>query len=81
MGNLGPGFPLFFELMKYLCYYLAIITAIYFVPVAINITKARDEITLNDVALSESTISMFSYGAFVHRAGKESYTQDDLEKR
>jgi hypothetical protein len=55
--------------MKYLCYYLAIITAIYFVPVAINITKARDEITLNDIALSESTISMFSYGAFVHRAG------------
>ena len=67
--------------MRYLCIYLAIITCIYFVPVAINISKAQEEMTINDIAPSESTISMFSYGAFVHRSGKESFTLEDLEKR
>ena len=37
LGDLGAGFPLFFEFMRYLCFYLFIITAIYFVPVAMNI--------------------------------------------
>jgi hypothetical protein len=67
--------------MRYLCIYLAIITCLYFVPVAFNITKAQEEMTINDIDLSESTISMFSYGAFVHRSGKESFTVEDLEKR
>jgi capsule polysaccharide export protein KpsE/RkpR len=81
LGDLGAGFPLFFEFMRYLCIYLFIITALYFVPVALNIVRAQEELGMNEIELSESTLSMFSYGAFVHRSGDDSFTISDYEKR
>lgn len=57
------------------------LTVLYFVPVALNIVKAREELEVEEIGLSESTLTMFSYGAFVNRLGKESYSQEDIDKR
>ena len=67
--------------MRYLCIYLGILTIVYFVPVAMNILKAQEELSLRDLELSESSISLFSYGAFVHRSGTDSFTINDYMKR
>jgi hypothetical protein len=72
LGDLGPGFPLFFEFMRYLVIYLLILTMLYFVPVALNILRALNELNLEDIELNESSITLFSYGAFVRRNGTES---------
>jgi len=44
LGDLGPGFPLFFIFMKYLTIYLIILSLIYFLPMAILINNALGEI-------------------------------------
>ena len=43
LGSMGPGFPLFFIFMKYLLFYMIIITLIYFLPIANMIVKALDD--------------------------------------
>lgn len=64
LGFLGPGFPLFFVLMKLLCIYLFILCIIYFLPVALAITKALDDLEGTEFFI-ESSVAMFSYGAFI----------------
>lgn len=40
LGELGPGFPLFFEFVKYLCYLMFVLTIVYFLPCAYLIYEA-----------------------------------------
>ena len=39
LGELGPGFPLFFEFIKYVTYLLLILCIVYFLPAAGLIAK------------------------------------------
>ena len=74
LGFLGPGFPLFFILMKYLCIYMFCITLIYFAPVAYAINDSMKDLNNSSDFFTESKLAMFSYGAFVAGAGTDGYS-------
>jgi hypothetical protein len=80
LGFLGPGFPLFFILMKLLCIYLFLLVLIYFLPVALAITQALESLESEDFFI-ESTVAMFSYGAFIAGTDDEGMTNVDFTKR
>jgi hypothetical protein len=80
LGFLGPGFPLFFILMKYLCIYMFCITLIYFAPVAYVFSQSLQELDSSTDFFTESKLAMFSYGAFVAgTSGTDGYT-DGVDK-
>lgn len=80
LGDLGPGFPLFFIFMKYLAIYLFFLTIIFFLPMAILIYGAMTELTAN-LAPYDSEFALFSFGALVHHAGEVGYENLDVKKR
>ena len=49
LGELGPGFPLFFEFVKYLCYLMLVLTIVYFLPCAYLIYEAWKNIKNEDL--------------------------------
>lgn len=80
LGDLGPGFPLFFIFMKYLAIYLLILSSIFFLPMAFLIKTALDELTVN-LAPYDSEFALFSLGALIHHTGEEGYENLDVVKR
>ena len=40
LGELGSGFPLFFEFIKYMGYFMLVLTIIYFIPAAALMANA-----------------------------------------
>lgn len=80
LGDLGPGFPLFFIFMKYLTIYLFILTLIYFLPMAILIASALSEIK-NNLQPDDSMFALFSFGALIQHSGDEGYSAVNLIKR
>lgn len=79
LGDLGPGFPLFFIFMKYLTIYLLILTLIYFLPMAFLLATALNEIKDN-LKPDDSLFALFSLGALIQHVGDEGYALD-MEKR
>jgi hypothetical protein len=73
LGDLGPGFPLFFIFMKYLTIYMLILTLIYFLPMAILVVKALNDIK-NNLQSDDSMFALFSIGALLQHAGEQGYT-------
>ena len=80
LGAMGPGFPLFFELMKMIGYLMFCLTVIYFLPCAFMMYDALKEIK-DDLAPGDSVMSLFSFGAFVHHVDDEKYSYMDFSKR
>ena len=64
LGNLGPGFPLYYEFMKYLCYLMLYLTITYFIPYAVIIFWAYREIQ-DEFHVEDSRIGLFSFGALI----------------
>jgi hypothetical protein len=80
LGDLGPGFPLFFIFMKYLAIYLLILSVIFFLPMAVLISTALLELRVN-LAPYDSEFALFSFGALIHHIGEDGYEDLDAEKR
>jgi hypothetical protein len=68
LGSMGPGFPLFFIFMRYLMWYLLLITCVYFLPISFLISEALSDFD-GEFEGEDSMIALFSYGSFLHRAG------------
>jgi drug/metabolite transporter superfamily protein YnfA len=79
LGDLGPGFPLFFIFMKYLAVYLFILTLIFFLPMAFLIWNALQELKGN-LAPDDSMFALFSLGAIFQHIGEPGYDLD-VDKR
>jgi hypothetical protein len=77
LGFLGPGFPLFFFLLQFLCLYLLCLTIIYFLPCAVAINNALSDLEGSDYFI-ESTMAMFSYGAFIAGTGDDGVQNVDF---
>ena len=67
MGELGPGFPLLFEFIKYSAFVLGLLTIIYFVPAMAMITIALKKI---NVQPNQGSLALFSFGAFITDSSK-----------
>jgi hypothetical protein len=63
-----------------MCLYLFILCIIYFVPVALAIMDALDSLESEEFFI-ESSVAMFSYGAFVAGTGEDGVKNIDFEKR
>lgn len=80
LGDLGPGFPLFFIFMKYLAIYLFCLTIIFFLPMAFLINTALEELRTN-LAAYDSEFALFSFGALIHHTGEPGYKDLDVARR
>ena len=63
LGELGEGFPLMLQLVKYITWLLLFLSLIYFVPAAMMIVNVLSKI--EEKAKAQSPITKFSFGAFV----------------
>ena len=64
LGALGPGYPLYFEFMKWVGYLMLALTVIYFVPCAFLMYDAFKDLQ-EKLDKDDSVIALFSFGAFV----------------
>ena len=67
LGDLGPGFPLYFEFMKYLCFLMLYLSVTYFLPYTMIIYQAYGEIK-NDMDKQDSKLGLYSFGALIQHA-------------
>lgn len=63
MGELGEGFPILFQLMKYINWMLFLLMFIYFIPCIGMIASAVNR--YGDKANKEEPLSMYSFGAML----------------
>ena len=63
LGELGPGFPLYFEFIKHLGYISLVLTIIYFIPCAGLMAQAYQKIKEKDP--DAKVLAVYSFGAFV----------------
>lgn len=78
LGELGPGYPLFLEFIKYLVYLMLFITFLFYIPVQIMIMIANSQFK-DETA---GTFARNSFGAFVSHAGEPEYFEKiDYEDR
>ena len=66
LGDLGPGFPLFFEFLKYNIYLLLFLSFAYFIPAIAFIGIAYKE--LGKPKANEHPLALMSIGAFLRGA-------------
>jgi hypothetical protein len=64
LGQLGTGFPLFFDFIKYMNYTLFLLSVIYFIPMAVWTYQAF--IVIKPVlSVNDSYVAIYSLGAFL----------------
>ena len=80
LGSLGPGFPLFFEFIKYVSYLMLLLTIVFFVPAEVLISKSYKEYT-GKLKNDDSIVSLWSFGAFIQYVGEKDYTFLNVEQR
>ena len=84
LGELGEGFPILFQLMKYLTYLMVFFTIFFFIPVTLMIAKimnANDK--MKDKIKQQSPLTVFSFGSFLkfsNPQGKELVNVDDRKE-
>jgi hypothetical protein len=64
LGEMGPGYPLYLELMKKVGYLMLFLTLIYSVPSAVLMYRSYDKIKA-DLQPDDSSVALFSFGAYV----------------
>ena len=69
LGSMGPGYPLFFELIKFVGFLMLILTIINFLPFAFLMYRSYQEMK-DDLKPSDSVLALFSFGAFVQHRGE-----------
>ena len=72
---MGPGYPMFLELIKQIGVTLLIIAIIYFIPAAIFIYNSYKEIK-DSMISSDSPISVFTFGALIFNKHKSVEVKD-----
>jgi hypothetical protein len=80
LGDLGPGFPLFFIFMKYLAWFCFFLTIFYFLPAMFMINAALMELK-SKLGPEDSQFALFSLGALIHHVGDVGYDNLDIKKR
>ena len=75
LGVLGPGFPMFFQFLKYNIYLLLFLTVIYFIPAMAFITSAYNQLE-EHMTPEDNPIALRSIGAFLRFAGDVEFTQN-----
>ena len=75
LGEMGPGYPMFLELIKQIGVTLLIIAIIYFIPAAIFIYNSYKEIK-DSMISSDSPISVFTFGALIFNKHKSVEVKD-----
>lgn len=63
LGELGEGFPLLLQLVKYITWLMLFITLIYFLPAAALINSVLSK--TKEKAKAQSPLTKFSFGAFL----------------
>ena len=72
LGSLGPGFPLFFEFIKYVSYLMLLLTIVFFVPAEAMIYQSYKEYK-GKLKNDDSILSLWSFGAFIQYVGEKDY--------
>ena len=80
LGDLGPGFPLFFEFIKYMGYLMLALTLIYFLPCVSLIAKEYEAISSN-LQPTDNKVALMSIGIFIQHADKAGYEKLDWDSR
>jgi hypothetical protein len=82
MGEMGAGYPLFFEYMKYCCYLLSLLTVIYVLPAASILAHEYQTILEKNQGLgkNEDPIALFSLGAVLNQRIWERAEKDGLDE-
>jgi hypothetical protein len=65
LGELGPGFPLFFQFQKYLSGLMLLLSIVYFLPCAKLMYEAYDKMVSNGAPEKMNPLTVFSFGAFM----------------
>ena len=63
LGELGEGFPVLFQLMKYLNLLLLFLFVVFFIPTIYLISSAVNK--YGDKTVNEENLTLFSFGAFL----------------
>lgn len=80
LGDLGPGFPMFFEFIKYMGYLFLLLTLVFFLPTAALMAQAYQEIS-GKLQPTDNKLALFSLGVFVQHADKDGYEKLDWTGR
>lgn len=67
LGNLGTGYPLFFDFVKYINYIMFLLSLIYFIPMAVWTYQAFMVIKPS-LSVNDSYVAVYSLGAFLKYA-------------
>lgn len=75
LGEMGPGYPMFLELIKQIGLTMLLLAVIYFIPAAIFIYNSYLEIK-SSMTSSDSPVSVFTFGALVFNKHKSLDVKD-----
>ena len=82
LGELGEGFPILFQLMKYLTFLMLFFTVFLFIPVSFMIARminANDK--MKEAIKKESPLTIFSLGSFLKYANPRDNNFIDVKDR
>jgi len=65
LGELGAGFPLFFQFVKYICILMFILSVTYFLPCAVQMYDAYNKLVQAGLDPVDNIFAVFSFGAFI----------------
>ena len=82
MGEMGSGYPLFFEYLKYWAYLLLMLSVIYVLPAASILAGEYQDILEKNGGLQddEDPIALFSIGAILNERIWHRAQEDDLSE-
>ena len=79
LGEMGPGYPLYLELIKKVGWLMLFLTIIYSVPAAYLMYRSYDEIKGN-LQANDSSVALFSFGAYVfNSATAKTYNLEEID--
>mmetsp|Transcript_17892 Transcript_17892/g.30407 ORF Transcript_17892/g.30407 Transcript_17892/m.30407 type:complete len:217 (+) Transcript_17892:554-1204(+) len=81
LGELGPGFPLFFEFIYYVTILLFILTIVYFLPCCVVMYKAYTKLAEGGLKAMDNVIAIFSFGVFVSHTDEQNIKFYPFEDR
>ena len=80
LGQMGPGYPLYFEFIKSVGQLMMVLTVVYFAPSAYMMYDAWNGIK-DQIDSNEQLIGLFSFGAYITTPDGVDYEFKEFEKR
>ena len=79
LGAMGPGYPLYLELIKKVGWLMLFLTIFYSAPSAFLMYRSYDEIKGN-LQADDSSVALFSFGAYVfNSAASKTYHLKEID--